>query len=198
MGYVVDLCTRSALRPSYIDCGGGIDAGDDTDRVFDDLVSAASWARQQLPTLAEIWLENGRYLTSGSAALVVRVLDIKERAECRYLICDGGRTNHALDADNGAHRMLVRPNRSGAHVFTTIVGPTCMTDDRLARLNLPETISPGDLIVWLDAGAYHLPWETRFSHGLCAVAWADATDTLTLARTREAPEAWSYLWIATS
>lgn len=198
MSYVVDLCKRSDLRPGYVDCGGGIDAGDDTERAFDDLVSAASWARREMPKLAEIWLENGRYLTRRSAALVVRVLDIKEREECRYLICDGGRTNHALDADNGAHRVLVRPDRSGMHVFTTIVGPTCMTDDRLARLDLPDTVSPGDLIVWLDAGAYHLPWETRFSHGLCAVAWVDATGTLTLARARETPEAWSDLWTAAS
>jgi diaminopimelate decarboxylase len=192
--HVVDLCRMASLRPSYIDCGGGIDAGADTERSFDELVAAAMWARHQLPTLTEIWLENGRHLTRGSAALIVRVLDIKLRDECRYVICDGGRTNHALDADHGPHRLLVRPERCGMPVFTTIVGPTCMTDDRLARLNLPQTLSINDLIVWLDAGAYHLPWETRFSHGLCAVVWADADDVLTLARARETPDAWNSLW----
>jgi FPC/CPF motif-containing protein YcgG/diaminopimelate decarboxylase len=116
MRHVVDLCRMNGVRPSYIDCGGGIDAGDDTERSFDDLVSASAWARDQLPTLAEIWVENGRYLTRGSAALIVRVMDIKVRDECRYLICDGGRTNHALDADNGPHRLLMRPNHSGPRV----------------------------------------------------------------------------------
>jgi diaminopimelate decarboxylase len=198
MRYVVDLCYTNGVRPSYIDCGGGIDPGHDTEQSFDDLVSASAMARHQLPTLTEIWIENGRYLTRGSAALIVRVLDIKVRDECRYLICDGGRTNHALDADNGPHRVLLRPNRPGPHVLTTIAGPTCMTDDRLARLSLPEAVAPNDLIVWLDAGAYHLPWETRFSHGLCAVAWADASEALSLARARETPDAWSYLWTATS
>jgi diaminopimelate decarboxylase len=192
--HVVDLCQMTGLRPHYIDCGGGIDAGHDAERSFDDLVSASAWARHQLPTLTEIWVENGRYLTRGSAALIVRVLDIKVRDECRYLICDGGRTNHALDADNGPHRLLLRPNRSGPLVFTTITGPTCMTDDRLARLSLPQAVAPNDVIVWLDAGAYHLPWETRFSHGLCAVAWADGDDALTLARARETPDAWNSLW----
>lgn len=194
MRHVVDLCQATGLRPRYIDCGGGIDAGHDIERSFDDLVSASAWARRQVPTLTEIWVENGSYVTRGSAALVVRVLDVKVRDECRYLICDGGRTNHALDADNGPHRLLLRPNRSGPRVFTTIAGPTCMTDDRLARVRLPEAVAPNDLIVWLDAGAYHLPWETRFSHGLCAVVWADADDALSLARARETPDAWNSLW----
>jgi hypothetical protein len=79
-------------------------------------------------------------------------------------------------------------------VLTTIVGPTCMTDDRLARVVLPDSIVPGDLVIWLDAGAYHLPWETRFSQGLCAVAWADATDALSLGRERETPAQWAASW----
>jgi hypothetical protein len=61
-----------------------------------------------------------------------------------------------------------------------------MTDDRLGRWMLPETIDVGDVIAWLDAGAYHLPWETRFSHGLCAVVWLDEHEQPAIARAREA------------
>jgi hypothetical protein len=43
----------------------------------------------------------------------------------------------------------------------------------------------GDVIVWLDAGAYHLPWETRFSHGLCPIVWFDADERMSVARERE-------------
>ena len=60
-----------------------------------------------------------------------------------------------------------------------------MTDDVLARIALPEDIDPGDVLVWMHAGAYHLPWETRFSQGLCAVAWCDEAERLSLARERE-------------
>ena len=186
------------LNPAYIDCGGGIEPNLNSDRALDDLVSAAAWAKTHLPGLSEVWIENGKYLTRSSAALLVRVLDVKVRNECRYLICDGGRTNHALDADNGLHPLITCPERAGHPVLTTVCGPTCMTDDRLGRLLLPDTIAPGDLIVWLDAGAYYLPWETRFSHGLCAVVWADPSDTLSLARARETPETWSYSWTASS
>lgn len=196
--HLVDLCLVNDIAPEYMDCGGSIDANPDVDVSIDELANAIARLRHDLPSVEEVWLENGRHLTAASAALVVRVLDVKERPECRYLICDGGRTNQALDADNGPHRLLVIPARAGHRLLTTITGPTCMTDDRLARVALPHTVAAGDLLVWLDAGAYHLPWETRFSHGLCAVAWADGDDQLSLARRRETPAEWSALWIASA
>jgi diaminopimelate decarboxylase len=191
---VVSRCLANGVAPRYLDCGGGIDSAPDIDVAVDDLMRAFARAQRALPSVQELWLENGRYITRSSAALIVKVLDTKERAECRYLICDGGRTNQALDADNGAHAVLAVPPRSGAPVMTTISGPTCMTDDRLARMPLSCSLAAGDLIVWLDAGAYHLSWETRFSHGLCAVVWADEHEHLSLARRRETAAEWSALW----
>jgi diaminopimelate decarboxylase len=196
--YVVQVCRENSICPRYIDCGGGMADGSHLDAVVGELNAAVARARRLLPTLEELWIENGRYLTERSAALVIRVLDIKVRGDCRYLICDGGRTNQALAADEGLHTILVAPAREGegARVLTTIVGPTCMTDDRLGRVWLPDTVERGDLLVWLDAGAYHLPWETRFSQGWCAVAWADSTGALALARPRETPEEWASAWRA--
>jgi diaminopimelate decarboxylase len=194
LGYITRLCERGDLAPLYLDCGGGIDAASDVAAAAEDLATAIVGMRRGLPSVREVWLENGRYLTRRSAVLILRVLDSKERPESRYLICDGGRTNQALDADNGPHPVAIIPDRTGRSVLTTIAGPTCMTDDRLARLMLPDSIATGDLIVWFNAGAYHLPWETRFSHGLCTVIWGDANDRLSLARKRETPEQWSDLW----
>jgi diaminopimelate decarboxylase len=196
VGYIAQLCERGDLAPIYLDCGGGIDAAADVATAAADLATTVSAMKRELPSVRELWLENGRYLTRHSAVLILRVLDTKERPEGRYLICDGGRTNQALDADNGPQPLVIVPQRIGRSVLTTIAGPTCMTDDRLARLMLPDSIAAGDLVVWFNAGAYHLPWETRFSHGLCAVIWGDASDRLSLARQRETPERWSDLWTA--
>jgi hypothetical protein len=41
----------------------------------------------------------------------------------------------------------------------------------------------------MDAGAYHLPWETRFSHGTAAVLWLE-TNRLLEVRRRESFEQW--------
>ncbi|MEP6915373.1 MAG: hypothetical protein ABJC89_06995 [Acidobacteriota bacterium] len=191
---LVARCVRHDLAPQYFDCGGGINHASDVDTAFAELADAFTEATRRLPSLGELWLENGSHLTRGSAVLILRVLDTKLRSDGRYLICDGGRTNHALDADNGLHRLISLPERPGPKISTVVCGPTCMTDDRLGRLQLSAAIVPGDLIVWCDAGAYHLPWETRFSHGLSAVVWADDADQLSLARPRETPEQWSQSW----
>jgi hypothetical protein len=50
---------------------------------------------------------------------------------------------------------------------------------------LPGDVDVGDVIVWTNAGAYHLPWETRFSYGLCAIVWFDRDERLVVARERE-------------
>jgi diaminopimelate decarboxylase len=123
------------------------------------------------PGLREIWLENGRWLSAGSGALVVKILDVKERRGLRQLICDGGRTMNALTSLWEQHRILSVPERGGAEVLTAVHGPTCMAFDQLARTMLPRSLKAGDHLVWLDAGAYHIPWETRFSHGHAAVLW---------------------------
>jgi diaminopimelate decarboxylase len=198
--HVAQVCARARFTPRYIDMGGGLPGPRDADDSLASLQRAITLAGDLFgPELQEIWLENGRFVTEASTALAVRVLDVKVRPEGRYLICDGGRTNHALAADHGVHPLLILPDRHGPLTLTTVCGPTCMTDDVLARVPLPREIAAGDVIVWLNAGAYHLPWETRFSHGLAAVVWCD--DDLgpcTLARSRERPEAWSTAWNCTA
>jgi diaminopimelate decarboxylase len=185
------VCDEAEVAPLFVDCGGALPAGDDPGcgEAVDDLLDAVQSAVARFPSLREVWIENGRHVSGAASVLATTVLDIKERDDCRYVICDGGRTNHALAADKGPHPLLILPRRSGPARLTTICGPTCMTDDRLGRWPLPSTIDVGDVIAWLDAGAYHLPWETRFSHGLCAIAWFDGYERLSVARPREAVEA---------
>jgi diaminopimelate decarboxylase len=192
--HVAKICSDARFTPRYLDMGGGLPAPGATMRALAALGRAIGVADQTFATaLEEIWLEHGRFVTETSTALCVRVLDVKARPDSRYLICDGGRTNQALAADRGVHPLLLIPARHGPAAPTTVCGPTCMTDDVLARVPLPDDIGIGDVIAWLDAGAYHLPWETRFSQGHCAVVWCDQ-GTRTLARERERPESWSRAW----
>ena len=123
----------------------------------------------------------------------MRVLDVKERRGMRTLICDGGRTLNAMVSTWEQHELLSMPRRAGLRVRTTVNGPTCMAFDQLARRFLPRDIQGGDALLWLDAGAYHLPWETRFSHGLPAVWWHDGVRTRCV-RAAERFEDWSAQW----
>ena len=193
--HLLRICEAAAFRPRFVDCGGGLPGRRTAEHGLSGLRAAIRLIEARFrPELEQIWLENGRFLSEDSTILAVRVLDAKDRPEGRYLICDGGRTNHALAADHGPHPILVVPERSGPKRLTTVCGPTCMTDDVLARIPLPEDVAPGDVLLWMNAGAYHLPWETRFSQGLCAVAWYDDAGILSLARERERPEEWVHSW----
>ena len=138
-------------------------------------------------------MENGRGCSARSGVLVVQVLDVKDRPGMRSLICDGGRTMNALVSNWEEHELLSLPGRGGPMKLTTVNGPTCMAFDQLARRPMSRQIRAGDRLVWLDAGAYHLPWETRFSHGRATVLWHDGRRT-TVLRGAETFEEWWGQW----
>jgi diaminopimelate decarboxylase len=159
-------CQDAGFVPRFVDCGGGLPCpGDDLPRdakeTFDlrKFADALSSGVRAFRAVEEIWLENGRFVTGRAGVLVLRVVDIKDRPECRYVICDGGRTNHALVSDWERHNVFMIPARSGRLRLTTLCGPTCMAFDRLCRFELPDDVQIGDLLVWQNAGAYHIPWR---------------------------------------
>ncbi len=179
---VADTCRAAGFAPRHIDFGGGFPpphvrtrGGQAVDKDFDlgEMARVYERALKLFPEARELWLENGRWMSARSGVLVVKVLDIKDRPKVRSLICDGGRTMNALISNWESHELLTIPRRVGPSVLTAVHGPTCMAFDQLARCPLPRSLRAGDHLVWMDAGAYHLPWETRFSHGLAAVLWHD-------------------------
>jgi diaminopimelate decarboxylase len=197
-----EVCRAAGFSPRYVDCGGGFPppnvrtrGGQGVNAMFDFSEMKRVYERtlKLFPDTREIWLENGRWLSARSGVLVVRVLDRKQRGLVRSLICDGGRTMNALVSNWEIHDLFTIPERRSKEIVTIVNGPTCMAFDQLARLPLPHSLRIGDHIVWMDAGAYHLPWETRFSHGLATVLWHDGRRTRVV-RPRESFSAWWSQW----
>ncbi|NBR86337.1 MAG: hypothetical protein EBS84_09125 [Proteobacteria bacterium] len=184
------FCVAANWWPAFLDCGGGLpprhtfSPGGKAFAAEFSLPALRKVFRRWLPRfqgLRELWLENGRFVSARSGVLVVTVLDVKERAGLRQLICDGGRTLNALVSNWEEHGLISLPPRSGPQVLTAVHGPTCMAFDQLTRRPLARSLRPGDRLIWLEAGAYHLPWETQFSHGRAAVFWHEG-DNLSVAR----------------
>jgi len=199
---VAAICRTAKFKPLHLDVGGGLPVRHALTRggkVFDGEFGLRSFAQmlrqtdKAFPGLREVWLENGRWLSAGSGALVIKILDVKERRGLRQFICDGGRTLHALTSLWEQHALLPLENRAGPETLTAVHGPTCMAFDQLARIPLPRSMAAGDHLLWLDAGAYHIPWETRFSHGHAAVCWHDEQG-LRLAREPQSFEDWWAQW----
>ena len=197
------MCRALSLAPQHVDCGGGFPppqirtpSGRRVDEQFDCRAMAGVYQRalKLFPSARELWLENGRWLSARTGVLAVKILEVKERRGMRHLICDGGRTLHALVANWEAHGLMSLPRRGGRTTLTTVSGPTCMAFDQLVRRPLPRSLRPGDHLLWLDAGAYHLPWETRFSHGLATVLWHDGR-RVRVVRPRESFAHWWGQWV---
>jgi diaminopimelate decarboxylase len=202
--HVRTVCDLVSLEPVYIDVGGGLPVegerpiGADASassrfnlQRFDELLSTVGTS---FPELQEVWLENGRYLTARAGALITRVLDRKDRDGYAYVICDGGRINHARMAALQQHDIVIEPPRRGRTVLTTICGPTSAGVDKLGRWMLPDSLQIGDLVLWLNAGAYHIPLETRFSVGLAPVVWFDSRNVPRIVRPRETAAEWWGQW----
>ena len=157
----------------------------------------SSWhlrqALREFPQAGELWLENGRFISARAGVLVVSVLDAKVRQGIRHLICDSGRTLNALLSTWETHDLWTLPSRRGQTVRTIASGPTCMAFDQIFSGELARSVKPGDRLVWMDAGAYHLPWETRFSHGIIPVWWSEG-GRLSKVRERETFQSWWLQW----
>jgi diaminopimelate decarboxylase len=195
---------HAGVRPRYLDLGGGLPASGD--RPLDgspppadsfslgELAEVLRGVPELFPEAGEVWFENGAWVTGRAGVLVITVLDVKERSDARYLICDGGRTNHAFISQWRLHEHLVLPERTGELRMTAVCGMTCTAFDVLMRTPLPGDVRAGDRLVWCNAGAYHIPWETRFSNGSAAVVWEDGAGELSLARPAESFEQWWGQW----
>ena len=207
LNHLQAACAKAHVEPDYIDIGGGLPIPGERQRgepctadtfSFEEFSHVLSEIPAMFPSVREVWLEMGRFLTGAAGALVVTVLDKKFRDGRMYLICDGGRVNHARPAATEVHDIIVDPFRGGSDCEAVVCGPTCGAVDRLGCWMLPKSVSRGDMLIWLNAGAYHIPLETRFSFGLAPVVWFDEHGAAEIVRERETPEQWWSRWVSSS
>jgi diaminopimelate decarboxylase len=146
---------------------------------------ALSRAREDRPRLRDtrFVLELGRYLIGMFGIYVARVVDTKETRGKRFAILDGG-MNHCFPA-TGNFGQLVKKNYpvknlskpAGEAVAQEICGPLCTPMDQLGRAIEVPRCDVGDLVGFLNCGAYaysaspllflghHTPIELVYENG---------------------------------
>jgi diaminopimelate decarboxylase len=102
-------------------------------------------------------LEPGRSIVAQAGALLVRILYTKQNDHKRFLVVDGAMNDLIRPALYGAHHDIVPvalPARGSKSGVVDVVGPICESGDFFARDRELPSVSGGDLLAILDAGAY--------------------------------------------
>ncbi len=164
--YVLHLAGRLVRRIGFelscIDFGGGFGVPYREEDPELDLASVAQAAAQMLEEHRSLLcgvrliLESGRFLVAESGVFVTRVVRVKHSRGRLFAITDGGMNAFARPVVMRVQHPVRLLNRLTASATTDVdvCGPICTPVDCLARgVRLPEPVS-GDVLGFLNAGAY--------------------------------------------
>lgn len=111
---------------------------------------AASYA---LETPA-IEIEPGRAIVGEAGTTLYRVMAVKRRNDCVFVIVDGGMGDNPRPALYDAYHHIVSVDKpDAAEVEATVAGRTCENDE-LGMVRLPEDVAAGQLLAMQNTGAY--------------------------------------------
>ncbi|MSP59485.1 MAG: hypothetical protein EXR72_03925 [Myxococcales bacterium] len=161
------IAERHDLAPEVVNLGGGFGipyfAGQEAldepavTRGMGELL--ARYRRGRLAN-TRFLLELGRYLIGRFGVYVARVIDVKVARGNRFVILDGG-MNHCFPATGNFGQLIKKnypvQNLSGAgreSCAQEICGPLCTPIDSMARALESPRAEEGDLIAFLNTGAY--------------------------------------------
>ncbi|MFC1412381.1 diaminopimelate decarboxylase [Streptacidiphilus sp. N1-12] len=112
----------------------------------------------------DVYLEPGRSIAGPAGVLVAQVLYRKHRPGQRMLVLDTGMHHLIRPAlyRTDVHRIL--PVLAGPSAGpTVVVGPVCESTDTFAEsAELPD-LAPGDLVAFMDAGAYGMVMASHYN-----------------------------------
>ncbi len=160
---VLEAGRAAGLELDWLDVGGGLPV----DYAGGSALGPELFAAALAPLLAgrnvRLAVEPGRALVARAGALVAGVLYRKHRSAGRMLVVDTG-MHHLLRPAlyQAVHR--VRPLRAAPLAGPTeVVGPICESTDVLAtEADLPD-LAPGELLAFMDAGAYGMTIASNYN-----------------------------------
>ncbi len=164
---MIESGRAAGLELHALDVGGGLPISYDGDTRGAMLPGPEVFAQALAPVVAgrevTLVIEPGRYLVGAAGALVASVLYRKHRSAGRMLVVDTGMHHLIRPALYQATHRVVPLRQAPSAGPTEVVGPICESTDVLApAADLPD-LAPGDLLAFLDTGAYGMTMASNYN-----------------------------------
>lgn len=164
------LARELGIQLKFLNPGGGLgvpyrdgEAALNPEDVALEVCARVTAAEAELGFPLALWLEPGRYFVGPSGMLLARVNSVKKTAHRNFINVDTG-FNHLVRPVlyEAYHRVRVLGRHEHPEVFD-VAGNICETGDVLAHERLLPTPEVGDLVAFLDAGAYGFSMASEFN-----------------------------------
>ncbi len=161
---LIDRLREEGIEIRYLDIGGGLGI-----RYSDESPPhPGQLARKISPLLRgrdlTVVLEPGRSIVGNAGIMVSRVLYLKEGEDRTFVIADGGMNDLMRPTLYDAYHEIVPVRKRRRKKMTAdIVGPICESGDFLARGRMIESLSRGDFIAVMSAGAYGFSMASNYN-----------------------------------
>jgi len=185
-----ELKERLGVVLDFVDVGGGLGIPyEDGQKVMspDDLAAALApvWSEgiRALSYEPELRIEPGRWFVGPSGFLVARVNSVKRTPVRTFLNVDAGFNTLMRPSMYGAYHRVRVVGRSGPDETADVAGDVCETGDLLAEARRLPRAAAGDLVVFLDAGAYGFAMTSEYNaRPLPAEVLVDGDETILIRR----------------
>lgn len=119
---------------------------------------------QELGIKPKLILEPGRSIVADTTIMLTRV-NVVKRAHVNFAACDAGFNVLARPMLYDSYHHVVVANRASAAAEETytVVGPICETGDVLAKERRLPKLERGDVLAFLDAGAYGFSMASQYN-----------------------------------
>ena len=161
---LVGTLQKEGVQIRYLDLGGGlgIQYQDEEPPHPEEYAKAIIQGLEGLDVT--LILEPGRVIVGNAGILVTEVLFLKETAEKKFVIVDGGMNDLIRPALYGSYQGI-RPivQRDGEKIVADVVGPICESGDFFAKDREISRPQRGDLLAIMSAGAYGFVMASNYN-----------------------------------
>lgn len=154
---LVTALRAKRLPVERIDCGGGLGIPYRDEPAPSPEALAGAIKATLGPLGLPVMLEPGRWLVGPAGVLLASVVLQKRGAGRRFLVTDAAMNDLVRPAMYEAWHGILPVSARAFHAPAApadVVGPVCETGDTFARDRALPSLEPGELVAFLDAGAY--------------------------------------------